>query len=74
MPFTKTTHEPLWLFTKQQQSAYIALDRSVNDAFTKTTHKIDLRATLLRSGDAPAFTESIYASSCYRPSRACIAA
>jgi hypothetical protein len=57
-------------FTKQQQTAHIGLDQRVNEVFTKTTHKIDLWATLLRSGDAPAFTESICTSSCYRPSRA----
>jgi hypothetical protein len=58
-------------FTKPQQNTHIALDLSVNEVFTKTTHKIDPGATLLRSGDAPAFTESIYPSSCYRPSWAC---
>jgi hypothetical protein len=62
------------LFTKWQQSTHTGLRRSVNEVFTKTTHKIDLRTTLLRSGDAPAFTESIYTSSCYRPLRARITA
>jgi hypothetical protein len=62
------------VFTKRQQSAHIKLDLGVNAVFTKTTHKIDLRATLLRSGDALAFTESICTSRCYRPSQACVAA
>jgi hypothetical protein len=61
-------------FTKWQQSPHIGLVRDVNEVFTKTTHKIDRGATLLRLGDAPAFTESIYTSSCYRHSRAFIAA
>jgi hypothetical protein len=39
-------------FTKWQQCTPTSLRRSVNEVFTKTTHKIDLGTTLLRSGDA----------------------
>ncbi len=54
-------------FTKRQQITHTRLPLGVNEAFTKTTHNMNLRPTLLRSGDALAFTESINASSCFRP-------
>ena len=76
MAFTKTTHQadlpeqnvynsPL----RYRQNVYKLGFAGVNVAFTKTTHAVAAGATLLRTGDALELTESIFASSCFRPRR-----